>query len=159
MGEVYLGFDVDIPGPPTNKTIQLNVKPRPKKKDKVSGYLVFESSFQAVPGSAADSSSNNAMYKSNKTQASLKSAAIQKSDLVQISATGRREIKVASSLQGGYITYGELPSFEIEMDAATQTKHERKYGYNTTLAAGFDFSLALDHNGNLWCFGENQHGQ
>ena len=134
MGEGYLWLDQEIPAPPESKDIELHLKQRPKKKEKVSGYLVVQSSFQATQRELA--AGNPLRRPSLGPKTPNISAILSRSKHVQVSATGRREVKVPTGGIEKFVSFGELPKFELleDADAQANKKELRKYGFNDNIA-------------------------
>ena len=134
MGEAYLWFDEDLPGATTlEKTIDVKLLSRPKKKDKVTGFITVKSTFvNKRPKQEVTQKQKNKLEALNSTPST--GSAIQ-NELVQISSTGRREVKIPTGGVEKFISFGELPKFDTSPgDGTTLTKAERKYGFNTNIA-------------------------
>lgn len=131
MGEVYLWFDEDLPGPTTlDKKFDVELKSRPRKGDKVSGHLTIRSSFECKAPKSTGSDNKRATVKP-----ATSVAVVVNSELVQLSSTGRKEVKIKTSGVEKFISFSELPKFDTTVkDQAQITKEERKYGFNTNIA-------------------------
>ena len=134
MGEVFLWLDYDIPAPPEMKEFRSELQSRKGKRDKVSGYLTIQSSFQSTQAPAAFAQEVRKPAQLGRTDsADLKATAVSRSKLVQISSTGRREVKVAVNAAEKFVSFGELPKFDT-IDQSVEKKELRKYGFNDNIA-------------------------
>ena len=128
LGEAYLWFGEELPNPPApSKQLKVELKSRPKKRDKVSGFLTVTSKFTS--SSVAAPAAARPPLQSAASSGNIAARALKRSDLVQVSATGRREVKIPTTGVEKFICFGELPPLKD-----TQTKEQRKYGFNTNIA-------------------------
>mmetsp|Transcript_17553 Transcript_17553/g.68086 ORF Transcript_17553/g.68086 Transcript_17553/m.68086 type:complete len:772 (-) Transcript_17553:57-2372(-) len=142
--------------PPERKSFDLKLQPRTgsaAKKDKpVTGMLNVKSEFVKVKGSRV--ASMTMTKKERKNSASLiKAATTPTTDRrqssvtnaqvlgnteskVTVGASGKRELKIPTSLSVKFISFPELPPFEIIADKPDKKKsrEERKYGFSTNNA-------------------------
>ena len=136
MGEAHLWFGEDLPLPPEPKELYVDLKSRAKKKDRVSGYLIIQSSYsnprdgqEPVVASAPSSLLRRA-------SSSVESAAraIARSELVQVSASGRREIKIPTNGIEKFISFRELPHFSEDETTSMLPEDKKQVGYNSKIA-------------------------
>lgn len=132
LGEGYLWFGEELPNPPAPpKQIQVQLQPRPKKKDKVSGFITVTSKFTGGEAPAATPSKPPPKLQSQASSGGIAARALKRSDLVQVSATGRREVKIQTSGVEKFISFGELPSID---DGSQDSKEMQKYGFSPNAA-------------------------
>lgn len=145
MGRAFLRFDA-MPSPPASKEIMLELEPRLGKKEKVSGVITVRVEYVAIQGSGSNLAS---LQKRNASVHSLpdqqrstahlatvveKAAQWLNSDLVQISASGKKVVQVPTSLSSQFISFSELPCLESLSSKAELTKNEKKFGYSNSHA-------------------------
>lgn len=154
MGIAEIPF-ADCGEPPERKSWNLKLQPRTgavAKKDKpITGVLNVKSEYVKVKGSRVALVKNKKERKSSLTSSSrlsdvtldrrsstVTSAQVleNKESKVTIGASGRRELKIPTSLSIKFISFPELPPFDIIADKPDKKKsrEEKKYGFNTNNA-------------------------
>lgn len=141
MGEAFLWFGDQILLDAVEFEFAATLQSRPKKNDKVSGFITIRSNV--VQGNEEAKKESTSIIKkmlSNQTVNTvheIAARAISRSDLVQVSATGKREIKIETSGTEKFVSFRELPS----LNTKAKTKMIDSSISDTKLA--FDAKLAL----------------
>lgn len=117
VGECLLVFGIDIPTPPSPIENYMELKGK-SKKDPVSGTIRFRSGF------SGKETQREMLVQSD--PAALKSVAIKRSNLIHVTASGRREIRYHDGQLN--MVFGELPPIHFN------AKPTNEHGYDCHLA-------------------------
>lgn len=120
IGECFLAFSTDIPCPPTPVENSIELRSCNKKEKDIScGLISFRSTF-----TGKESKKREILVQSD--PAALKSVAIKRSNLIHVTASGRREIRFHDGPLN--MVFGELPPLNYNKIASNE------HGYDCTLA-------------------------
>ena len=151
LGEGFLWFNEEILPPPAEaKDITLTLQSRPKKKEKVTGYLTLHSRFRQVGGAPAPQrrAAVLAAVATSASDSATTARAVARSDLVQISATGRREVKIPTTTIEKFHCFGELPALRFDANESSAiAKEHSKYGFDRHLALWLTTCCQLAYKG------------
>jgi len=113
-----LAFGSDIPQPPTPGELSFDIQGT-SKKDKALGSITLQSLF------SGKEKARDILVQSD--TAALKSVAIKRSNMITVTASGRREIRYRNA-DGLVQVFGELPPIN------TNERPSNVHGYDATIA-------------------------